>query len=888
MEQYRYDFSVVMAVYNVENYIREAVESLVHQTIGFDRVQLILVDDGSTDKSGIICDEYGKKYPENVMVIHKENGRQASARNAGLPYTKGKYVNFLDPDDTLDADVMEKVKAFMDTYTETDVCSIPYFKFGNEEGPHVLNYKYQKGTRVIDLLAESEKSNIQLHASSAFFRHESILTLTFDTSLQTAEDAKLLMEVFMNNPKLGVVSDTKYNYRRHGNSTLMNCRFQKRWYSQQLLNFYKWALDTAQERFGVIPRFIQYTVMYDLQGRIKQKQVQPDILSADEAEEYRSLLLSIAARIDTDIIRSMEHISDVEKFYVICQKGKLEPKAVQEDIVFSQGTGTEFKLSEFETVLEFLTFKDEKCILEGYHALCGIGPEEVQPCVFVNGSAVNAETIERRWCARYCLGEIIADAIGFRVEIPLDNRKITIQPAIRYMGVTVKKTCIQYGKYFPLTGVYKNSVYTYRKYAASVHDSVIDIRLRSNSLLRMVNEIKLLHEIWKKNLLGGRKAVAGRLYYHIMKSFKRRQLWIVSDRIMKADDNGEILFKYIRSHQPSHTRVVFAISEQSPDYERLRNIGECVDAMSFRHKLMHLLCDINISAQADDATLNPYAGHDEALRDLLCHQKFVFLQHGIIKEDISGWLNRYNKNFTGFVTAAEAEYQSIIDGDYLFDKNTVWLTGLPRFDDLYHDEKKVITVMPTWREYLMVFMDRNSGVWTPSAEFTSSKFYSFYDQLLNSDKLLTALEETGYRLQFFPHPNLQPAAQFFRHNSKVEFLPLNTSYRKVYAESNLVVTDFSSAVFDFAYLRKPVIYCHFDEDTVLGGNHVYKKGYFSYERDGFGEVVYELDSAINLIIDYVRNDCRLKELYRRRIDRFFTFDDQDNSKRVLEKIMELN
>ena len=130
MEQYRYDFSVVMAVYNVENYIREAVESLIHQTIGFSHIQLIMVDDGSTDTSGKICDEYQKKYSENVVVIHKENGRQASARNAGLPYVKGKYVNFLDPDDTLDADVMEKVKAFMDTHSETDVCSIPYFLFG--------------------------------------------------------------------------------------------------------------------------------------------------------------------------------------------------------------------------------------------------------------------------------------------------------------------------------------------------------------------------------------------------------------------------------------------------------------------------------------------------------------------------------------------------------------------------------------------------------------------------------------------------------------------------------------------------------------------------------------------------------------------------------------
>ena len=103
MDQYKYVFSVVMAVYNVEDYLREAVESLVNQTIGFEHIQLILVDDGSTDGSGKICDEYKKKYPSNIVVIHKENEGVSTARNVGLPHVMGKYINFLDSDDTLDA-----------------------------------------------------------------------------------------------------------------------------------------------------------------------------------------------------------------------------------------------------------------------------------------------------------------------------------------------------------------------------------------------------------------------------------------------------------------------------------------------------------------------------------------------------------------------------------------------------------------------------------------------------------------------------------------------------------------------------------------------------------------------------------------------------------------
>ena len=70
---YPYDVSVIMAVYNVGPFLEEAIESLINQMVGFDRIQLILVDDGSTDNSPSICDEYAQHHPANVIVVHKEN-----------------------------------------------------------------------------------------------------------------------------------------------------------------------------------------------------------------------------------------------------------------------------------------------------------------------------------------------------------------------------------------------------------------------------------------------------------------------------------------------------------------------------------------------------------------------------------------------------------------------------------------------------------------------------------------------------------------------------------------------------------------------------------------------------------------------------------------------
>lgn len=100
-------FSIILPIYNVEKYLRPCIDSILSQT--YKDYEIILVDDGSKDSSGHICDEYGEKY-SCVKVFHKPNGGQADARNYGLPYAKGDYVFFVDSDDYLiDNEVLSKL-----------------------------------------------------------------------------------------------------------------------------------------------------------------------------------------------------------------------------------------------------------------------------------------------------------------------------------------------------------------------------------------------------------------------------------------------------------------------------------------------------------------------------------------------------------------------------------------------------------------------------------------------------------------------------------------------------------------------------------------------------------------------------------------------------------
>ena len=125
-------FSIVMAVYNVEDYLEEAIDSVINQSLSFEEnIQLILIDDGSSDNSKDIALNYQSRYPNNIVLVSKENGGVASARNLGLKHVRGEYVNFMDSDDKFSLNTFEKVHNFIKNHDcdDFDVISIPVVFF---------------------------------------------------------------------------------------------------------------------------------------------------------------------------------------------------------------------------------------------------------------------------------------------------------------------------------------------------------------------------------------------------------------------------------------------------------------------------------------------------------------------------------------------------------------------------------------------------------------------------------------------------------------------------------------------------------------------------------------------------------------------------------------
>ncbi len=118
--------SIIVPVYNVEKYLRKCVDSLLTQDLPHEEYEIILVNDGSTDQSGTICDEYAADHP-NVKAIHQQNGGLSAARNSGIAMAQGRYVQFVDSDDYLEPNVLKTLVEKM----ETDQLDVLRFNYRN-------------------------------------------------------------------------------------------------------------------------------------------------------------------------------------------------------------------------------------------------------------------------------------------------------------------------------------------------------------------------------------------------------------------------------------------------------------------------------------------------------------------------------------------------------------------------------------------------------------------------------------------------------------------------------------------------------------------------------------------------------------------------------------
>jgi hypothetical protein len=285
---------------------------------------------------------------------------------------------------------------------------------------------------------------------------------------------------------------------------------------------------------------------------------------------------------------------------------------------------------------------------------------------------------------------------------------------------------------------------------------------------------------------------------------KFARAWVFMDRDIDADDNAEHLYRWVHKHHPE-INAWFLLSRESPDWKRLSSEGFRLIEPGIQRKLLLLNSDCILSSHPEYV----FGGFDRELYGSSMNWRFVFLQHGVIKDDMSHWLS--GQPFDLFVTSSPREHASIMGDDtpYSYTAREMCRSGLARHDSLLaaaastpSSEANIVLVMPTWRGALSD--DRLSD--DSMKAIAASEYVQRWGALLRSEQLREQIERHGMRLVFMPHPNAVPFLPAFALPSHVEVLTkADIGIQALFARSAIMVTDYSSVAFEMAYLRRPVI-----------------------------------------------------------------------------------
>ncbi|MBP3604405.1 MAG: glycosyltransferase [Lachnospiraceae bacterium] len=224
--------SVIVTAYNIEDYLPKCMDSLLAQT--YSNMEIIVVDDGSVDGTGKICDEYASKN-EKTRVIHKENGGPSSARNAGLKIANGEYIGYVDGDDWIEPDMyQDMLKACEDTGAQIAICTYKEVGEGSKEVHPTGNVIELSRDEAMDFYISGHPQYHIYHSVwSKLFRREVIKDIAFQEG-RKSEDIMYTTWALTKASKCVFLDTAYYNYRMDREDSIMHTKIGERRFRDEI------------------------------------------------------------------------------------------------------------------------------------------------------------------------------------------------------------------------------------------------------------------------------------------------------------------------------------------------------------------------------------------------------------------------------------------------------------------------------------------------------------------------------------------------------------------------------------------------------------------------------------------------------------------------------
>jgi len=479
-------------------------------------------------------------------------------------------------------------------------------------------------------------------------------------------------------------------------------------------------------------------------------------------------------------------------------------------------------------------------------------------------------------------------SIAFRAAFPLDGRVHSASLRLGYRGASH-------------LALAERLVWRAGRFAIAGMRRAIAVRQVGSKRSRIVAELGIARTILARGMRRRRLRLAvdtvlvRALYWLTRKRYREKNIWFLHDKMYSASDCGEYMYWFLESEAPEVTPV-FAMNKDAMETPRLVKAGaRLAYPGTIRQALLYLHARVVLTTHPNPANVAGINRFSPYLRDLT-NAPVVCIQHGLTMQDIARVMHKGHAGIRRYYCASPHEIEHLASPAYGYDREDLVLTGIPRFDGLPRSSEPVILISPTWRPEYAAPSPGGNNRRPEYDDFLNSRYFERFSELLLTPALLEAASARGYRLRFMLHPTLATNLQQFIAGLHAEAerrgiatllesvvdvvgAGVDASYDEELKRARLLVTDYSGIQYDFAYMRKAIVYYHASDMPPQ-----YGEGAMDYATMGFGPIASTIEQVAAELVGALARDCAPRDDFRPRYESFFAFDDQDSRRRIYEDL----
>nr|MCR5336987.1 CDP-glycerol glycerophosphotransferase family protein [Lachnospiraceae bacterium] len=813
--------------------------------------------------------------------------------------------------DTFSEGALKKISGLAAKYPEQKIYMMKKIMAGNimeerNEGVFacsVQSWKFPKKEGVVSL--SQDVSCHPFYLGGTFLRTQCFVAEGFACKYPIEAERKFFLDLCMKEDSFVFTGKASYHtdFPYEGDTVFYRRLYRKEYYMEAIHDFWLPYLADLKAEKGEIPEFVQYHILMGLRSRYIGNFNNKNKHAIEGSEdEFFSLVTDLLMLLDDPVILNGRNVEECRigprlswifgimkhgpeyKYHLMESKG---PRPGYGDA----GVMLRDDIKPLKVDIKFMDARDGKLEIDGQvGTLLYSMADEVY---FMYGG----KKYEIEYNGRYALQKAFGISIYKTHPFHLTLEDLNVHPDefacyARFGDQVYQIHMAMSGHFCRVSPRFPSNYWTFKmggRYLVTKkrRKKLTSLRIR-RTILPVVwfYEFMLLLQMLFSFDLRAKLFIAIRLCYFVTRPFiKRRPIWMYLDKIYKGGDSAEYLYKYAVA-QNDGNKHYYLIDKNTPDYKRLVAEGyKPLIRGSVLHRLIFLMADYMVISNSTVFAFNNFGTINSSYVRNLTDFHVCCVQHGMSVQKIALAQTRLRDNTRLYFCASKYEIKNLSHPVYDYvGYDALKLTGVPRYDGLKSDDKKQILITPTWRMQSAVPIRGSEGYQRDyNPMFKETPYYRIYNGLICDKRLLEAANKYGYKIKYVLHPIVSSQAKDYTPPEGVEVIPAvgDMSYEKLFCESSLMVTDFSGVQFDFAYMKKPVLYLHHKDIP----QH-YEEGSFFYDTMAFGEIARDNEELIDLLIEYMKDGCPMKEKYQERVDDFFHYHDHNNCERIYKVMQE--